>query len=552
MIYLKMYFIYSFFKSILYMDNNNGLQNITKMYDKLNYFDQYGGSLILFIIITILLILIISYCLIMINAQPIIDDWQNQRCKPNIIPFAGFITHPDGVSASDYTSQNFTYCTQNILSSVTGTAVQPLTFVTDTLSKMADMIKNDIQSVRAMFDKVRTSFQEVSQEIMGRIINFTIPLQQIVISFKDLLSKIQGTMTAGLFTLLGSYYTLKSLMGAIAQFIITILITLAVLIAVFWIIPFTWGAAIANTVIFIAISIPMIIILAFMIDVLHVETNFNIPKVKCFDENTEITLNDGTIKPISEIKVGDILMDNNEVTACIKVETNGSDIHDLDDIIVSDSHIVNYYGKWIPVSKHPDAIKYLSYTKPYLYCLNTTTKIIKINGNTFTDWDEIYDTDINEIMANPFVCINKIDEIHSKLDSGFNGLTQIKLKNGLYIPIKDIIVGDILENGEKVYGTVEINGKNIPDQFEYNLGKDLVIEGTSNLLICDNKVKQYSTLLFDKNNKKKLNINHDKLYHLLTDKETFYIGNVRFHDYNAAIDILLEKNKGKILSMKYV
>ena len=397
--------------------DNQGLQNIMKMYEKLNYFDQYGGSVILFIIITIILILIISYCLIMVNAQPIIDDWPNQRCKPNIIPFAGFITHPEGISASDYTSQNFTYCTQNILSSVTGLAVEPLTFVTNTLNKMAEMIKNDIQSVRAMFDKVRTMFQQVTQEIMGRIINFTIPLQQIVISFKDLLSKIQGTMTAGLFTLLGSYYTLKSLMGAIAQFIITILIALAVMIAVFWIVPFTWGAAIANTVIFIAIAIPMAIILAFMIDVLHVKTSLGIPKVKCFDKDTEIIMNDGSIKKISEIKVGDILLENNEVTACIKVETKGSSVYYLDDITVSDSHIVKYLGKWIPVSKHPDAIKYLTYTEPYLYCLNTSKKIIKINGTIFTDWDEIYDNDICEIMVNPFVPINNLSEIHCKIDS---------------------------------------------------------------------------------------------------------------------------------------
>ena len=144
--------------------DNQGLQNITKMYEKLNYFDQYGGSVILFIIITIILILIISYCLIMVNVQPVIDDWANQRCKPNIIPFAGLITHPEGISASDYTSQNFNYCTQNILSSITGTAVEPLTFVTNLLNSMAEKIKNDIQSVRAMFDKVRTMFQQISQE----------------------------------------------------------------------------------------------------------------------------------------------------------------------------------------------------------------------------------------------------------------------------------------------------------------------------------------------------------------------------------------------------
>ena len=57
--------------------------------------------------------------------------------------------------------------------------------------------------------------------------------------------------------------------------------------------------------------------------------------------------------------------------------------------------------------------------------------------------------------------------------------------------IKDVNVGDILENDEEVYGIVEINGKNIDEQFEYNLGKDLVVEGTSNLLICDKKINEF-------------------------------------------------------------
>jgi DNA gyrase/topoisomerase IV subunit B len=33
-----------------------------------------------------------------------------------------------------------------------------------------------------------------------------------------------------------------------------------------------------------------------------------------------------------------------------------------------------------------------------LYCLNTSKKIIKIHNIIFTDWDEIYDAEINEIL----------------------------------------------------------------------------------------------------------------------------------------------------------
>ncbi len=513
---------------------DNGLNNITKMYEKLNYFDQYSGSLVLFIFITIIVFILVSYFHTMINVQPIIDDWSNQRCKPNIIPFAGFITRPDGVTATEYTLENFTYCTQNILSGITGYAVQPLTYVTNILKSVANSIQQSIQSIRAMFDKLRTMMQTITEEIMGRIINVMIPLQQIIISVRDLIGKIQGTMTAGLFTLLGSYYTLKSLMGAIAQFIIIILIALAVMIAIFWIIPFTWGAAIANTVIFIAIAIPLAIILAFMIDVLHVDAGYKIPKVKCFDKNTLLKMNDGTFKRIIDIEVGDILYNNNNITAKIKVATEGSIMYSLDNIIVSDSHIVKFNNTWVPVSKHPNAIKIEKnlYNEPFLYCLNTSNKIIEINNLIFTDWDEIFDKSLNTVLNNNIKQINKKSDIHKYFDYGFSESTKIRLNNPLrdYVNINKICVNDILENGEKVYGVVEINGIDLPENYLYNLGENNYIEGYAPILNLPKKIIPNTNI---------------KLYHLLTNKGFFKINNIVVKDYNAAIDRFLEKTTTK-------
>ena len=131
---------------------------------------------------------------------------------------------------------------------------------------------------------------------MGRIMNIMIPLQQIIISFKDLIGKIQGSMTAGLFTLLGSYFTLKSLLGSIAQFIITILIALAIAIAIMWAVPFTWGFAAINTGIFLSIAIPMAILLTFLNNKMDIQGFKKIPHLKCFDKNTFINMNDGTQK----------------------------------------------------------------------------------------------------------------------------------------------------------------------------------------------------------------------------------------------------------------
>jgi hypothetical protein len=356
--------------------------------------------------------------------------------------------------------------------------------------------------------------------------NVMIPLMQIIISFRDLIGKIQGTMTAALFTLLGGFYTLQSLMGAIAQFIIIILVALAIMIMVFWIVPFTWGIAAANTVIFIAIAIPMAIILAFMVDVLNVKPNMKIPSVKCFDKNTLIEMNDGTLKKIQFIENGDILRNNNVVTAKIKVVSEGSTMYLLNNIIISDSHIVKYNKDWIPVSRHPKAIKLDSYYEEYLYCLNTTNKIIEINDLIFTDWDEIYDEKLSNI-TNKHIPKKKTEFIHGYLDCGFADSTQIATKNNGLIQINKVKINDILENGDKVYGIVEIDGSNIIQQFKYNLGENHFVEGF--LPTFHNK----SVIIKNK---------HRKLYHLLTNKGTFKIGNIIFQDYNAAIDRFLENN----------
>jgi hypothetical protein len=249
--------------------------------------------------------------------------------------------------------------------------------------------------------------------------NILTPLQKIIIGARDILNKMQGTMVTILYSALGGYLSLKSLLGAIAQFISNMLIALAIIIVILWIIPFTWPAAAASTALFTAIAVPFAVLLIMMKVILNVD-GYKVPKLKCFDKNTLVPMNDGTQKIISEIKVGDVLKDNNKVTGFIRVETKGSIMYYLDGVFVSDTHIVNYHGKWMPVSKHPDSIKCAEYNEPYLYCLNTSNKTIVIQNITFTDWDEIYNKDIDDIRYNnSHLKLDGLDLIHKQLDGGF-------------------------------------------------------------------------------------------------------------------------------------
>jgi len=525
------------------MEANNikkGLNDIENIYKNLTYFDQYGGSVLSLFLITAIVFLLCVYCYAKTNIKPIVDDWPNQRCKPYYIPFAGFITKPANVSATDYTLENFNYCSQNILSSITGYMLQPLTFVTGILNSVVSQLSGDINSARGMFYKIRTLGQTITQEVMGRLMNIMVPLQQIIISVKDMIAKIQGILTAALFTLLGTYYSLQALMGSIAELIIKILIGMAIMIYIFYLIPFTFGIATSMSAIFVSIAIPLAIMLVFMVDVLHVNPDLSIPElkfpsIKCFDKDTLILMKDGKHKKIEEISVGDVLYYDGMVTGKMKVDTKGSIMYSLHNIIVSDTHLVHFKGEWIRVCEHPEAKKVLHYVEPYLYCLNTSSKTIYINNTLFSDWDELVGDDFLKIINN-FENPTKItsSEIHQFLDSGFVGNTLIKLKNNTTKQLQNIEVGDILSHGETVYGIIEIDGKNLK-QYEYNLGKDNFIRGALNIHLVNNNL----------NNKiikqeQILGKTEDKLYHLVTNTKTFSINEINIYDYNKTIDSILE------------
>jgi hypothetical protein len=554
---------------------NKGLDNLKKMYDKLSYFDQYGFSFILFIIITIIVVIVVNACIALTKVKSIKEDWANQRCNPLIMPIAGFINKPDNVSFNDFTAENFTYCTQNMLKAISGNSLQPLNYIVSSGSSFLDNAKNSVNGMRGMFAKIRTFFSTFVNEIMNRLLNSLIPIQEIIIKFKDFVVKVQGTMISGIYTSLGVYFALKSILGIVVKIIVTILIAAIAIIFAFWLFPFTWGSAIAGTALFVAISIPLALVLTFMTRVMGISTGLSIPKlksppkIKCFDKNTQIKLNDGTIKSISELNIGDKIINNNLITAKIVVETKGSIMYQLNGIIVSDSHIVKYGNEWLRVDEHPNAIKLEDYNEPYLYCLNTENKVIEINNIIFTDWDEIYDDElekIKDVKIKNILCnlnrsinydIDKINvnnlDIHKYLNGGFDKNTEIKLKNGNIKPIKNISIGDILENGERVYGYVEIETSNLSEKAIYNLAKNKSFVGC-NLNICDKSLGFTSTLELDKKYKNlKFSDNCDlKLYHLLTDSKTFNVNGIKFYDYNSCIDLFLEKYRGKLLSMKYV
>jgi hypothetical protein len=408
--------------------------------------------------------------------EDIAQNWTAERCKPQNMMFAGFINKPDNKTVFEYTNDNFQYCVQNILLNIIGYALEPFQYMLTSLTNVFKELMAAIQIIREVFNNLRNNFKTFSEDVMGRILNTVVSLQQILIAVIDSFQKVQGILTGGLYTMLGAYYGLKSLLGAILELIIKLLVVLVIIIVGLWVLPFTWPVAISLSVVFLSLSVPLAIITYFMSEVMHIQTEA-IPKLRCFDENTELIMYDGFKKKIKDIDVGDVLKDNIIVTSTMKLDARGLKMFNLNGIIVSESHIVNYEGTWVPVKDHPDAILIENYSKPFIYCLNTTAKIIIINNIIFTDWDEIYDDDLDYVLD--YYCIRVVSEIHKYSDYGLKSNQLIKTISGNK-SISEIIIGDVLDGGGIVYGIVKMDNLGDGKEILYSL---LV---SNNLIITDN------------------------------------------------------------------
>lgn len=510
---------------------------INKITQKVTYLDKYGGSVLVTGLILFSFFLIFSYFYVMNKLKPIKADWTNQRCNPAVMPFAGLINAPPHSSKVEYAAENFYQCTQSILATIIGYFVAPINYTVEHMADFWKEIMVAVNMIRHVFAYIRNRIMAIVSNIFARIYNIIIPVQVILMKLKDILAKSVGVLTAALYTVMTLFLSMKSFLGAFLEILVLSLIILAAATILLWILPFTWPVAAAMTALFVAVAVPLAIIAITLGDVLHITSSKNIPgKPGCFDEDTFVHLKKGMVK-IKHLKPGDILFDGSKVTAFFKISTHGKKMYQIDKLVVSGSHKIRYNNKWIPVDKHPEALLLENYCKPYIYCLNTTSKRIKIDNHVLLDWDDIDDLDFVElksIVSNFIPFTAPTSGIHSYLEGGFDKSTQVELEDGRCVSISKLKVNDQLRFGERVLGVVKISTKNISQVKKYQI-KNKTIIGGPNLWINDNDLGKFSTLGLDCDSVKK----PGRLYQILTDTGTFTVEGIKFMDYNSAIEQIM-------------
>jgi hypothetical protein len=522
------------------MENTHTYKQINNIYKKLSYFDKYGTDVIMTIIICLVFFIFIAYYHVLNNVEPIKNDWINQRCRPEVMPFVGMINPPnDGRSKFQFTSDNFTDCSQSIIKQIMGYITKPIEYGLNLMTKFFMMMIEALNSIRKMLSKIRVQMQTIVKTIFARTLNISIGIQEFFIYLREIFNKIQGIFISGFYVVLGSYYTLKSSVGALFEFIVIILFVLIGMIIPLWIVPFTWGFAGFMTAIFLSISIPLSVI-AIMMNQTMGTTLSGIPnKPSCFDENTLLQLNNGQFKKIKDIEVGDILTNNNIVTSKMKMSSKYETLYSIDGTFVTGDHKVYVNNKTICVKFHPYA-KIVLNKEHKLYSLNTSNKFIQINNTIFCDYDEMTDDEANRLYENIEHHKNIIKNndnifIHKYYDGGFTANTEIKLVNHSFKRIDKIEINDILENGSRVIGIVEILNHSL-----HNKMNRMVVHNNEFYAHAHLNVKYLGkwTKIKSITSEKPINKKgkYTKLYHLITSNGLIPIGDMLFKDYDDILD----------------
>lgn len=300
-----------------------------------------GRNWLYFIYVNLGFALYIAGTYYLSSVQEIKDNWPLYRCNPMYMPL------------SDNLNEDFTYCVQNITTSFMGYLLQPLTFITSTLSEMGSNFTVQIDNVRAMFNKIRTFVSNIFQSIFGVFLNIIIEFQKIIIGMKDMVGKTIGILVTLMYVLDGSIKTMNS----------------------------AWKGPSGQLVRALG---------------------------KCFYPLTKVKLQNGKIVAIKDVNLGDVLENGSIVYSTMKIDNveritkGGSDALrkeklyvikekgvNKDDIHVTGTHLVfdKRANKFVEVRNYAEATL-SKVSTDNLCCLITSDHKIRIGEEVFWDWED--------------------------------------------------------------------------------------------------------------------------------------------------------------------
>ena len=146
--------------------------------------------------------IIILFTTLSVGFSQLKDQWPMIRCNPMAMPFA---------SAFGFdTSENFTYCVQDMQTKYLSYLLQPLNYNFGVIGTIASSTLKSLDNVRKFISNIRTFIGDIVGGIFGVFLNILVEVQRLTINIKDMIAKLVGILAVVMYTIDGSMKTLNS------------------------------------------------------------------------------------------------------------------------------------------------------------------------------------------------------------------------------------------------------------------------------------------------------------------------------------------------------
>ena len=300
---------------------------------------MYFKIIIECVILCVIFIWPIMYVQASVQIENMKKKWSAIRCEPQNIIYYPFV--------SENITEDLTHCVENIMTNSMGEYLKPLTGSFSSLTTFGTSLLNQLQSFRVMIDFIRTSMSGIVSTFFSYIIKTIVIFYKFQINIKQLLSKLVAIILAYIYLVQGEVYLGISIMEG------------------------TPGKLIK------ALSSKKI--------------------GHCFADTTELLLQNGQIKQISKLALGDVLVNGSIVLVTMQIlniyeepfylvpnGVNGNNIY------VSGTHYM--YDTSIQKFQIVENITHLSkktnMISKVMYCVITNNNLIQIGNQLFWDWED--------------------------------------------------------------------------------------------------------------------------------------------------------------------
>lgn len=362
---------------------------------------SFQNALLFVILMILVIVTLILGSRTTMDIKKIKEDWPNQRCSPLIMPFANWF----GFNAKE----NFEFCMGKIFNTHSQSYLGSITGIFIKFTGLMQMIFQSVNSIRNTIASLGGGINVIFQEFTERISMFFFRLRLSSIHLKSLFMR----MYALLFSVM--YMGFSGIAGM---------------------------TTFTNTYL------------------------FSFLDTFCFPKDTLLrVIRDKKLYelPIHNIHIGDQLYPSmDRVTACFQFHARGQQMVQLGRIKVSTNHYLYENGKRVRADSHTDAINIGTWDSDEpLYCLNTHTHHIPIDGYVFMDYDEMPSADegtmrwVEEHVNGGVHSKKKDEDIYSEYGMAMDPLTRIRMKSGEIKCAMDLEMGDELSTGSTIAGVIQ-------------------------------------------------------------------------------------------------